>query len=141
MDELLIEKLDNCVLESLKNDEIPVGAVIFDKNNKIISFGINNRQKENNILGHAEINAILMAEKEINDWRLDGYSMLVNLEPCNMCSIIIKESRLDKIYYFLPNKNEIVTTKLNKEQLTGEEHTKRSEKYKDILSTYFKNKR
>ena len=92
--------------KAYKKGEIPVSAVILDQSGKIISYSSNNRQRKCNVLGHAEINAILKAENKISDWRLDGYSMVVTLEPCNMCSVIIKESRLDKVYYFLPKKVE-----------------------------------
>ena len=98
----IIELLEQEVNESIKLDEIPIGAVIFKTEDlSIISSGHNTRQLERNVLGHAEINAILEAEKNINDWRLDGYSMIVSLCPCKMCSAVIEESRLDNIYYIL----------------------------------------
>ena len=137
----IIEELDKKVNESLKNDEIPIGAIIFDKNDNIIAAASNTRQKDHNLLGHAEINAILMAENFINDWRLDGYSMLVNLEPCDMCSVILKESRIDNVYYFLGNNNNHNIVKLRKCLLDEECYKKNKDKYKEILSTYFKNKR
>ena len=101
----VINALKKEVEEAKNNNEIPVGAVIVDKNNNIISTGHNNRQNSYNVLGHAEINAIIAAGKYLKDWRLNGYSMYVNLEPCLMCSIIIKESRLDKVYYFVEGNN------------------------------------
>lgn len=137
----IIKELDKKVIESLNNDEIPIGAVIFDKNHNIIASASNNRQKECNVLGHAEINAIIKAEKKIKDWRLDGYSMIVNLEPCDMCSIIIKESRIDKIYYFLGNNHVNNYTDINKQKIDGSDYKEYEEKYKEILSDYFKNKR
>ena len=96
--------LKNAV-KAYKKGEIPVSAVILDQNGKLISDSFNNRQNKYNVLGHAEVNAIVKAEKKIKDWRLDGYYMIVTLEPCNMCSMIIKECRLDKVYYFLPKKS------------------------------------
>lgn len=92
-------------LKAYHKKEIPVGAVIV-KNNKIISKAYNTRQYKYNILGHAEINAIIKAEKKIKDWRLDDCELFVTLEPCEMCEKIIMESRLNKVYYLLPaNKN------------------------------------
>ncbi len=87
-------------LKAFKKNEIPVGAVIV-KNNKIIAKSYNDRQTKYNVLGHAEINAIIKAEKKIKDWRLDGYTMYVTLKPCLMCLNIIKESRLDKVFYLI----------------------------------------
>ncbi len=137
----LIRELDKKVSESLKNDEIPIGAVIFDENSNIIASASNTRQKDHNVLGHAEISAILEAEKRIGDWRLDGYSLLVNLEPCNMCTTIIKEARLDKIYYFIKNNGVNNFSVINKEQLDIIKYKINVDKYKELLSTYFKNKR
>ncbi len=140
MNDLILEELENRVNEALNNDEIPVGAVIFNQNNDIIASAANNRQKECNVLGHAEINAIIKAEKKIKDWRLDGYSLVVNLEPCEMCSNIIKETRIDKVYYFVGSNNKS-HVKISKEILADDKYREIAEKYKKILSTYFKNKR
>ncbi len=137
----ILNELDKMVDRSLKGDEIPVGAVIFDNNDNIIASASNNRQKKCNVLGHAEINAIIKAEKKIGDWRLDGYSMIVNLEPCDMCSSIIKESRLDKVYYLLGNNSINNSTKIQKQLLEENDYLIYKEKYKNKLSTYFKNKR
>ena len=137
----ILNELDKMVDRSLKGDEIPVGAVIFDNNDNIIASASNNRQKKCNVLGNAEINAIIKAEKKIGDWRLDGYSMIVNLEPCDMCSSIIKESRLDKVYYFLGNNSINNSTKIQKQLLEENDYLIYKEKYKNKLSTYFKNKR
>ena len=137
----ILNELDKMVDRSLKGDEIPVGAVIFDNNDNIIASASNNRQKKCNVLGNAEINAIIKAEKKIGDWRLDGYSMIVNLEPCDMCSSIIKESRLDKVYYFLGNYSINSFAKIQKQLLEENDYLIYKEKYKNKLSTYFKNKR
>ncbi len=95
----------NEAIKAYKKNEIPVGVVIV-KNNKIISKAHNNRQYKYNVLGHAEINAILKAEKNIKDWRLDGCIMYVTLAPCQMCQMVINESRIDKVYYLLEQNNQ-----------------------------------
>ena len=92
--------------EAFINNEIPVSCLIINSSTgEIISQGINDRQSTNNVLGHAEIRAIVAAEENIKDWRLDGYFMVVTLEPCDMCNMVIKEARLDKVFYLLPKKN------------------------------------
>ena len=85
-------------IKAYKDNEIPVGAVIVYKD-KIIAKGKNNRQKKHNVLGHAEINVILTAEKKLKDWRLDNCDLYVTLEPCKMCKSIIKECRIKNVYY------------------------------------------
>jgi tRNA(adenine34) deaminase len=140
INENILNLLHDKAKESFDNEEIPVAAAIFDKNNNLICAAGNNRQKNCNVLGHAEINCILEAEKIINDWRLDGYYMIVTLEPCDMCSMVIKESRLDKIYYFLPkkvDKDEVIN--INKELINGYDEYK--EKFNKLLTTFFGNMR
>lgn len=141
-------KLSNNVINRLIRDskrafklgEIPVSAVIIDKNGNIISSGFNKRQREYNVLGHAEINCIIKAEKKIRDWRLNDYVMIVSLEPCDMCSVIIKESRLDKIYYFLErndkNKHDFGICKSLIKNYDSEKKL-----FKDLLTSFFDNKR
>ena len=141
IDKMILDQLYDTVVDSFNNREIPVAAAIFDsKDNKLISIAGNNRQESKNVLGHAEINAILEAESKIGDWRLDGYYMIVTLEPCDMCSMIIKEARLDKVLYFLPgitnSKYDILT---NKELITGYDEYK--QKFNKLLTTFFDNMR
>jgi tRNA(adenine34) deaminase len=82
--------------ESLKHDEVPVGAVIVC-DNEIISNGINTKVSENNPLGHAEINAIHEAVKKTGKLYLDGMTMYVTLEPCIMCSGAIILARISNL--------------------------------------------
>ena len=144
-----VMNLDKKVLDLLlknaekahKKGEIPVSAVILDQSGRIISSSFNDRQKKYNVLGHAEINAILKAEKKVRDWRLDGYSMIVTLEPCNMCSVIIKESRLDKVYYFLPKKKEDSSWEINIEKEQINDYKEYTNNFKHLLTDFFNNKR
>lgn len=87
-----------------KSKEVPVGAIIVYKN-KIIARGHNKRLKSNDVINHAEIIAIRKAARKIKDWRLNDCDLYVTLEPCNMCKEIIKESRINNVY-FLTKKNE-----------------------------------
>ena len=86
--------------KSLENNDVPVGAVIV-KDGNVLAFGYNTREKDQNVLGHAEINAILEAQKILNNWNLSGCDLYVTLVPCSMCLEIIKQSRIDNIYYLL----------------------------------------
>jgi len=137
----IIDKLYDSAVESFNDQEIPVSAAIFrSSNNELIAIAGNNRQKEHNVLGHAEISCILEAESKIQDWRLDGFYMVVTLEPCDMCSMIIKESRLDKVYYFLPKKQLSTLDILNnKVELDGYDEYK--EKFNKLLTVFFDNMR
>ena len=98
MDLVLIEKeLNKLVDKAIRNQEVPVAAIIV-KDNKIISKAYNKVNKRNNILNHAEILAIKKASKKINNWRLNNCDIYVTLEPCSMCAGAIINSRIRKVY-------------------------------------------
>lgn len=78
--------------------EVPVGAVIV-KDGKVISKTFNKKEIKNDPTSHAEINAIKKACKRLNNWRLNGCSIYVTVEPCLMCLGAIINSRIDKIIY------------------------------------------
>ena len=121
-------------LKAYRKDEIPVGAVIVH-NNKVVAKAHNDRQKKYNVLGHAEINAILKAEKKLKDWRLDKCEMYVTLEPCKMCQMIIEESRINKINYLISQKKD---TKNNIKYIQTNDCNNIKEEYKKILNNFFK---
>ena len=76
--------------------EVPIGCVIVYEG-KIIARGYNRRNTDNNTTSHAEINAIRKASKKLGDWRLEGCTLYVTLEPCQMCAGAIVQARIDKI--------------------------------------------
>lgn len=77
-------------------DEVPIGCVI-EYQGKIIGRGYNRRTTDKNVLAHAEITAIRKACKKMGDWRLEDCTMYVTLEPCQMCSGAIVQSRMKKV--------------------------------------------
>lgn len=93
-------KVYDLALKSLKTNDVPVGAIIV-KEGRIIGKGYNTREKNQDVMGHAEINAIKKATKTINNWNLSGCDMYVTLRPCTMCESIIKQARIDNVYYLL----------------------------------------
>ena len=76
--------------------EVPIGCVIVYEG-KIIGRGYNRRNTDKNTLAHAEITAIKKASKKIGDWRLEGCSLYVTLEPCQMCAGAIVQARIDEV--------------------------------------------
>ena len=76
--------------------EVPIGCVIVYEG-KIIGRGYNRRNIDKNTLAHAELQAIRKASRKMNDWRLEDCTMYVTLEPCQMCSGAIVQSRMKRV--------------------------------------------
>lgn len=76
--------------------EVPIGCVITYEG-KIIGRGYNRRNTDKNTLAHAEITAIKKASKKIGDWRLEGCTLYVTLEPCQMCAGAIIQARITEV--------------------------------------------
>ncbi len=79
-------------------DEVPIGAVVV-YNNKIIGRAHNQRETLSDPTAHAEILALTQAASYLGDWRLNGCSMYVTLEPCPMCAGALVNARLDRLVY------------------------------------------
>ena len=76
--------------------EVPIGCGIVYEG-KIIGRGYNRRNTDKNTLAHAEITAINKASKKVGDWRLEGCTLYVTLEPCQMCAGAIVQARIDEV--------------------------------------------
>lgn len=79
--------------------EVPVGAVIVDKNGKVLSKAHNLKETTSDATAHAEIIAIRKANEKLQAWRLTGCTLYVTLEPCPMCAGAILNSRLSRLVY------------------------------------------
>lgn len=82
--------------KAYKLGEVPIGCVIIYEG-KIIGRGYNRRNTDKTTLSHAEITAIKKASKVMGDWRLEGCTLYVTLEPCQMCSGAIIQARMDRV--------------------------------------------
>lgn len=78
--------------------DIPIGAVIV-KDGKIIAKAVNEREKKQNAIYHAEMLAIKKACKKLENWRLNDCELYVTLEPCPMCASAILQSRIKSVYF------------------------------------------
>ena len=76
--------------------EVPIGCVIVS-GGKIIARGYNRRNTDKNTLSHAELNAIRKASRKLGDWRLEGCTLYVTLEPCQMCAGAIVQARAERV--------------------------------------------
>tara|TARA_B100001057_G_C22821938_1_gene939766 strand:- start:569 stop:982 length:414 start_codon:yes stop_codon:yes gene_type:complete len=98
----------------LQKNEIPVGAIIVDEFNNIISKGHNKVEEKNNPLFHAEKIAIDKALLKTNKRYLDSCDIWVTLQPCQMCMGMIKQVRIKRLYYGASIPDSSIKNKLNR---------------------------
>ncbi len=135
--EQYFELLYKLALKAFRNGDIPVAAILI-KNDKIVATGYNNRHKKGYVLGHAEVNAIIKAEKKLKDFRLDGYTMITTLKPCKMCQAVIEASRVSKVYYILEGKDDKSYPQANYVKLDKIDQ-KFIKNYFDLFNEFFQN--
>lgn len=139
MEDKILKKLFKLAERSFMEDEFPVSAIIYDENG-IISWGYNCRNRTKKTTDHAEIIAIEKANKKLNSWTLQNKCMVITLEPCDMCKTVIKEARLEHVYYLIPRYH-------FKRQYKGTDFTlleydhPNLETYRLNIQAFFKNKR
>jgi tRNA(adenine34) deaminase len=85
--------------EVKSSGDVPVGALIVNNAGEIVSFGKNEREKDNDATAHAEIVAIRGAGEKLGSWRLDDLTLVVTLEPCVMCAGAILQSRIRRLVF------------------------------------------
>ena len=79
--------------------DVPVGAVVLDEEGVVIGRGRNRREATADPTAHAEVVALRLAGQARGNWRLDGCSLVVTLEPCTMCAGAVLAGRLARIVY------------------------------------------
>ncbi|MBP0009975.1 tRNA adenosine(34) deaminase TadA [Roseofilum sp. Belize BBD 4] len=79
--------------------EVPVGAVIVDRQGHLIAEGVNYKERDRDPTAHAEICAIRAAGDLLNSSYLEGCTLYVTLEPCPMCAGAIIHARLQQLVY------------------------------------------
>ena len=122
--------------QALKKNEIPVGAVIYDPKKMILISQAHNKEASSvDPTSHAEILCIRKACKKLNQKRLDGFSMITYLEPCDMCKEVIKSARIREVKFIFSNQNpsrKTIKRILFKKLETNEEN---------LVKLFFKKKR
>ena len=122
--------------KALKHNEVPVGAIIV-KDNKIISQAHNKREKTQDVTKHAEIIAISKACKKLKNWRLEGCTIYITMEPCMMCCGAIEQSRISKVVYGVTNENFGNVKNIHVKNISQV----CEKECRELVSEFFKNKR
>ncbi len=84
--------------EAADMNEVPIGAVVV-RDGIIIGAAHNRREVDHDPTAHAELLAIRQAAQHIGDWRLEGCTLYVTLEPCAMCTGAMVLARVDRCIY------------------------------------------
>ena len=84
---------------ALSTGDVPVGAIIVNKDGVVVGKGFNEREANNDPTAHAEVVAIRNAAARLQNSRLDGCTLIVTLEPCAMCAGAIAQSRISKLIF------------------------------------------
>jgi len=80
-------------------DDVPVGAVVLDADGAVIGTGRNTRERDADPTGHAEIVAMREAATARGEWRLEGCTLVVTLEPCTMCAGALVAARIERLVF------------------------------------------
>ena len=141
---VLMSELLKELAEMSNSVDVPVGALILDKNLEVLAKSFNNRVEKNDPTAHAEIEAIRIAGQQLNNWRLDDCTLLVTLEPCQMCSGAILQSRISRVVFgaFEPKIGFLVSRNSHPENTNIEIISGvMEEESSKILSNWFRDKR
>ena len=98
-DEDYMEKALELARKAASRGEIPVGALVVDKDGKIIGEGFNRREELQSPTAHAEVLAIEQAAKTLKNRRPSGCTLYVTLEPCPMCAGAVMNAGLKRLVY------------------------------------------
>jgi tRNA(adenine34) deaminase len=79
--------------------DVPIGALVLDPEGVVIATGRNVREQDADPTGHAEVVALRAAGAARGEWRLDGCTLVVTLEPCTMCAGAVVLSRVARLVF------------------------------------------
>jgi tRNA(adenine34) deaminase len=91
--------LERAKFGEVASGDVPVGAVMLNKDGAIISMGNNQRELLKDPLAHAELVAIKSASRSFGSWRLEECTLVVTLEPCAMCAGAIMQARIPRVVF------------------------------------------
>ena len=84
---------------ALATDDVPIGAVVVDAGGDLVAAGRNVREAQSDPTGHAEVVALRSAAAKRGEWRLDGCTLVVTLEPCTMCAGAAVLARVGRVVF------------------------------------------
>jgi len=101
-DEAMDVALEEAAL-AVEHGDVPIGAVLIDADGNVVARDRNRREERGDATAHAEMLVLSARSREIGDWRLDGHTLVVTLEPCAMCAMAAVWARVDRVVYGAPD--------------------------------------
>lgn len=98
-EEAMAKAIELARVAASASGDVPVGAIVLNVAGEVIATGANQRELSNNPVAHAEVVAIQKAASAIGNWRLDGCTLVVTLEPCAMCAGAIAQARIPRLVF------------------------------------------
>ena len=98
-EEAMAKAIELARVAASASGDVPVGAIVLNKDGEVIATGANQRELSHNPVAHAEIIAIQKAASALGNWRLDECTLVVTLEPCAMCAGAIAQSRIPRLVF------------------------------------------
>ncbi len=84
---------------ALATSDVPIGAVVLDASGAVIGRGHNEREADADPTAHAEVVALRQAARARGEWRLEGCTLVVTLEPCTMCAGAAVLARVERLVF------------------------------------------
>ncbi|WP_133518944.1 nucleoside deaminase [Curtobacterium flaccumfaciens] len=83
----------------LATGDVPVGAVVLDRDGAVVAVGRNEREALQDPTAHAEVLALRAAAAVTGDWHLADHTLVVTLEPCPMCAGAVMAARVPRVVF------------------------------------------
>ena len=84
---------------AIEHSDVPIGAVLLGPNGAVVAADHNRREELADVTAHAEMLVLSARSREIGDWRLQGHTLVVTLEPCAMCAMAAVWARIETIVF------------------------------------------
>jgi tRNA(adenine34) deaminase len=98
-DEALIRRALEVAADAAGSGDVPIGAVVVDADGRELAAACNAREALADPTAHAELLALRGAAGAGGEWRLEGCTLAVTVEPCTMCAGAVGLARVDRVVF------------------------------------------
>ncbi|HXV93392.1 MAG TPA: nucleoside deaminase [Pseudonocardia sp.] len=98
-DERLVRRALELAAAAPRTGDVPIGAVVVDADGRELAAACNAREALGDPTAHAEVLALRAAAATRGEWRLEGCTLVVTVEPCTMCAGAIGLARVSRVVF------------------------------------------